>query len=173
MVWCLWPLQPQWDVLHSWTEPREAQWHQVALLQRPQLLLALHHHDDSAFGLLKEFRSGSREEPGWQRPQQQHWHSLKGKGEGLLKAACRDDAKSLRCLSITCTHFPTATPHFDYCGELGLEEGGWNYFPKNWIWLFCANLVLASGCLFFFLFFKFSNRIRIWRTGTYRPWSIE
>jgi len=63
VVRCLWPLQSQWDVLYSWTKPWKAQWYQVALLQRPKLLLAFHHHDDSALGLLKAFSGESKNKP--------------------------------------------------------------------------------------------------------------
>lgn len=53
VVWCLWPLQSEWNVLHCWTKPRKTERDKVALLQRAQLLLTFYNDDDSTFGLLK------------------------------------------------------------------------------------------------------------------------
>lgn len=52
VVWRLWFLQPEWYLLHRWTQHQEAQRHQVAPLQRPQLLPALHLHDGTTLWLL-------------------------------------------------------------------------------------------------------------------------
>lgn len=60
VVWCLWPLQSKWNVLHCGTKPWKTEWNKVALLQGAQLLPAFHNHDDPALGLLKALM------PGWE-----------------------------------------------------------------------------------------------------------
>lgn len=52
VVRCLWFLQPQWDLLHRGPQHQETQRHQMAPLQRPQLLPALHLHDGATLRLL-------------------------------------------------------------------------------------------------------------------------
>lgn len=48
----LWILQPKWDLLHRGPQHPEAERHQVAPLQRSQLLSALHFHDGTTLRLL-------------------------------------------------------------------------------------------------------------------------
>lgn len=52
VVWRLRFLQPQWDLLPCGPQHQEAQRHQMAPLQRPQLLPALHLHDGATLWLL-------------------------------------------------------------------------------------------------------------------------
>lgn len=52
VVWRLWPIKPQRNVLLPRATCGQTQRHQVALLQGPQLLAPRHHHDDPTPGLL-------------------------------------------------------------------------------------------------------------------------
>lgn len=76
VVWRLWPIEPQWHVLQPGATCGQTQWHQVALLQRTQLLTPGHHHDDPTPGLLimtpPPFHTVAL--PGMFQNSASHWH---------------------------------------------------------------------------------------------------
>ncbi|XP_072532401.1 angiopoietin-1 isoform X2 [Salminus brasiliensis] len=55
VVRCLRPIQPEWHVLHPRATCWQTQRHQMALLQRPELLSPSNLHDDPTSGLFIEF----------------------------------------------------------------------------------------------------------------------
>lgn len=46
VVWCLWSVQFEWDVLPAGPELKPLQWNQMVLLERLGLLTEVHCHDD-------------------------------------------------------------------------------------------------------------------------------
>lgn len=71
VVWRMWTVQPQRDVLHKRAAHRKVERYQVALLQGSQLLASRHGHDDPSSGFLLNTRaptSNCDEEPARKRP---------------------------------------------------------------------------------------------------------
>lgn len=53
VVWCLWSIQFEWDVLPTRPKLKSLQWNQVVLLERLGLLTEIHYNDDQTKRFLR------------------------------------------------------------------------------------------------------------------------